>query len=136
MSDPSYALQAAVTKRLKEDSGVIAIVAARVYDEVPTAAAYPYLSLGGGQVLGDDDDCADGSEITFQIHGWSQSAATPGYSVVKKIVGAVRSAMKAPLTLDGFDVLLSEFTQTQYLDDPDGRTRHAVIEYRFIIVHS
>jgi hypothetical protein len=135
MSDPSYALQAAITGRLKDDGGVTALVGPRVYDEVPAAATYPYLSLGGGQVLGGDDECADGSEITFQIHGWSQSAATPGYSVVKKIAGAVRSAMKAPLTVDGFDVLLSEFTQTQYLDDPDGRTRHAVIEYRFIIAH-
>ncbi|MDB5618216.1 DUF3168 domain-containing protein [Tardiphaga sp.] len=135
MSDPSYALQDVITKRLKADAGVAAIVGQRVFDEVPASAAYPYLSLGGGQVIGDDDECSDGSEVTFQIHGWSQSAATPGYSMVKKIAGAVRSAMKVPLVLSGFDVLLGEFAQVQYLDDPDGRTRHAVIEYRFIIAH-
>lgn len=133
MSDPSYALQAAVIPRLKGNSGVSALVAARIYDEVPTAASFPYITVRGGQVTGDDNECADVSEVFFQIHAW---AIPPGAgSSVKKIAGAIRDAMKAPLTLAGFDVQVQEYQQTQWLDDPDGLTRHAMVEFRFIIVH-
>ena len=44
--------------------------------------------------------------------------------------------MKAPFVLVGFDVLLCEFNQIQFLKDPDGLTRHAMVEFRFLIVHS
>lgn len=134
MSDPSYALQAAIVPRMKGSSAVAALVAARIYDEVPKEATFPYVTVRGGQVNGDDNDCADISEVYFQIHAWAQP---PGAgSSVKKIAGAIRDAMKAPFTLTGFVVEVQEYQQTQWLDDPDGLTRHAMVEFRFIIVHT
>lgn len=136
MSDPSLALQGAIIARLKASAGVVALIAARVYDEVPLIAVFPYVSIGDGQVIGDDDECSETSEVTFQMHAWSRSPADTGYPKVKSILSAIRTAMRAPLALDGFQLLSQEFTQTQFLREPDGGlTRHAVIEYRFIIVH-
>lgn len=134
MSDPSEKLQQAIVARLKGDAALIAAIDKRVYDEVPESATFPYLSTNGGQVLGDDDDCAEQSEITYQVHVWTQ----PPFAGVtmKRIAGLVRAAMRAPLALAGFDLLVQEFVQSQWLDDPDGQTRHAVVEFRFVIVHT
>ncbi|WP_441280086.1 DUF3168 domain-containing protein [Bradyrhizobium sp. 63_E2_N1_3] len=134
MSDPSEKLQAAIVARLKADAALITSIDKRVYDEVPTSSRFPYLSTSGGQVLGDDDDCIDASEVTYQVHVWTQ----PPFAGVtmKRIAGQVRAAMRAPLALAGFDVLVQEFVQSQWLDDPDGQTRHAVVEFRFVIVHT
>lgn len=136
MSDPSLALQGAIVARLKGSPPLVALIADRVFDEVKAGAAFPYLTIGDCQVIGDDDECSETSEVTFQIHAWSRSPADTGYPKIKSILSAVRTAMRAPLTLDGFDLLSQEFTQTQFLREPDGGlTRHAVIEFRFIIVH-
>jgi hypothetical protein len=134
MSDPSYLLQAAIVPRLKQTSAIAELVNDRVFDEVPAAATFPYITVGGGQVNGNDIDCADISEVFFQVHAWARSpAAGP---TAKMIAGAIRDAMKAPLTLPGFDVQVQEYQQTQWLDDPDGLTRHAMVEFRFIIVNT
>ena len=136
MSDPSLALQGAVVARLKGSAPLAALIGDRVFDEVKGGANFPYLSVGDGQVIGDDDECSETSEVTFQIHAWSRSPTDPGYPKVKSILSAVRTAMRAPLDVPGFDLLLQEFTQTQFVREPDGGlTRHALIEYRFIIVH-
>lgn len=135
MSDPSLALQGAVVARLKADTMVAALIGPRVYDEVPASAIFPYIVVGDGQVVGDDDDCADVSEVTFQVHAWTRPPDA-GWPKSKSIAAAVRTAMKSPLTLPGFDVLLCEFAQIQFLRDPDGLTRHAMVEFRFLIVHS
>lgn len=134
MSDPAYALQAAVVPRLKGNSGVASLVGARVYDEIPANATFPYINITGGLMNGDDIDCADITEVYFQIHAWAQPpSAGP---TVKKIAGAIRDAMKATITLTGFVVEVQEYQQTQWLDDPDGKTKHAMVEWRFIIVHT
>lgn len=133
MSDPAYALQAAIVPRLKNNSGVAALVGDRVYDEIPANKEAPYINIAGGLMNGDDIECADITEVYFQIHAWAQPpSAGP---TVKKIAGAIRDAMKAPITLNGFIVEVQEYQQTQWLDDPDGKTKHAMLEWRFIIVH-
>lgn len=134
MSDPLLALQGAIVARLKADAPTVAFVAQRIYDEVPTSATFPYISLGDGQSNGDDIDCAKISEVYFQIHAWSRSP-DPGYVKVKGIAAAVRDAMTAPIVMPGFEVQEQQYQQTQLLRDPDGLTRHAMVEFRFIIVH-
>jgi hypothetical protein len=44
--------------------------------------------------------------------------------------------LKTYPVLDGFEVTVADFVQAQYLRDPDGKTRHAVIEFRFLISHN
>jgi hypothetical protein len=134
MSDPSYLLQAAIVPRLKQAPALAALVGGGVYDEVPAGAPFPYVTVGGGQVIGDDIDCADISEVFFQIHAWARPPSAR--AIVKKIAGAVCDAMKAPITLTGFDVQIQDYQQTQWLDDPDGLTQHAMVVFRFIIVNA
>lgn len=138
MSDPSLALQGAIVSALKNDATLSTLLAQRVYDAVPPVPTFPYISVGDGQVLGDDtEDCGDGSEVHLQIDAWSRAV---GYPEVKQIAAAIRSALKTtPITvptLSGFTVSVVEYVQTQFLRDPDGLTRHAAITFRYLIRHT
>lgn len=132
MSDPSLPLQAAVVALLKADATVVNLVEQRVYDAPPAGALFPYVTLGDGQTLGDDRECADASEVFFQINVWSRAV---GWPEAKGIAAAVRAAMKAPIAIADFTITVTEFRQAQPLRDPDGLTRRVMIEYRFLITH-
>lgn len=133
MSDPSLVLQAALVAVLKNAD---VVPGKRVYDAIPPNPTFPYVTLGDDQVVGDDEECGQNSEVFVRIHGWSRPA-TPGYVEVKGIAIAIRNAVSAAnFTLSGFTVVVVEFIQHQYLQDPDGQTRHSVSEFRFLITHA
>lgn len=132
MSDPALALQGAIVAELKGSGGVG--VGPRVYDSVPHEPTFPYIRVGDDQVLGDDDECEDLSEVFIRIHCWSRAV---GFPEVKTIAGNVRTRLKgAALTLSGFTVDVTEFVQSLHLEDPDGKTRHSVVEFRYLITHA
>lgn len=90
MSDPAIALQialVAVLKSIGSDAGN------RVYDAVPVnqngdiTAAYPYITIGSGNLVPIDEDHFDRSEFSHQIDVWSDGA---GYVEAKTIAGAIR----------------------------------------------
>jgi len=137
-ADPSDALQAALVTALKGDPAVSAIIADRVYDQVPPGAVFPYLVIGDDQVIADDlPDLPDGdeplSQVFARIHAWSRAT---GFPEVKDLAGKVRNALRgAALSLDGFRLDVRQHLQTRYLVDPDGLTRHAVVEFKFLVTH-
>lgn len=131
MSDPSLPLQAAIVARLKNDSAVQAVVGQRIYDEVPANPTFPYISLGDNQVLPDDADCIDGTEIFWQLDGWARDQH---YPTCKQISQAVVAALhNLPLTITGYSNVICELNTVNYLHDPDGITRHVAINIRFLI---
>lgn len=133
MSDPSLVLQGAIVSLLRDDQAIIALAGTRVYDEVPDAPTFPYVTVGDGQVLGNDiEDCGEGSEVNLQVDVWSRAV---GYPEVKRIAAAIRAALKAIPTLTGFNVSVVEFLQVRFLRDPDGKTRHAALQFRYLIRH-
>ena len=131
MSDPSLELQSAIVTKLKADSGVMAVVADRIYDNVPPTATFPYLSLGDSQVLPDDADCIDGTEIVFSIDGWSRSISVPECKQLSKAV--VAALDDQPITVSGYDVVVFILNSISYMRDPDGLTRHVAISFRILI---
>ena len=131
MSDPSLELQACITRTLKNNSGVQAVVGQRVYDEVPSNPTFPYISLGDNQVLPDKADCIDGTEVFWQIDGWARD---PTYPMTKSISKAVVAALDdQTLTISGYTAVVAEINRIDYLHDPDGITRHVAINFRFLI---
>ena len=132
MSDPAEALQRALYKLLR-DAAIVG-VADRIFDSIPPDSEFPYLVLGDDDVTGDDDECAEGSTVTTRIHGWSKK---PSMAELKTIAGAVRGLIRsADLQLDGFTIDEVTFVQSLFLKDPDGLTRHSVIEFSFLISHN
>jgi len=127
--DATLELQAAVRKHLLADAGVAALVADRIYDNVPKDAAKPYLSFGPVQILSSIASEYEGSDETFQLDGWS---AGPKSAEAKKIGAAVRLALAgAALDLGAKQrLVLIEHEQTDYLVEPDGVGHHAAMTFK------
>lgn len=134
MSDPSLELQGALVALFSTANGGAGVgVADRVFDSVPEGAAFPYIRVGDAHVLGDDDECEQISEVVERIHVWSRAT---GWPEAKAIVAKIRDALRAStITLADFNVDSVQFVQTLFLEDPDGISRHAVLEVRFLISH-
>jgi len=128
---PSLELQGVIVARLKSNAAVTALIAGRVYDAVPDKKTFPYVTLGEGDETGDDADCIDSFEVTFDIDVWSRGV---GFPEAKQIADAVRSALKSPeLTLQTNALAEFQHRQTRIFRDPDGQTSHAVLTYQAFI---
>lgn len=131
MIDPSLELQRVIYNTLSGNAAVYAIVGEsppRIYDHVPEDATKPYISMAGPQVLPDKADCINGAETFFTIDAWSDG---PGFVEVKTLASAISVALdEVELVLVGHRTVLCELQQIQYLDDPDGITKHAAVVIR------
>jgi hypothetical protein len=122
-------LQGLVVAKLKADATVGNFVADRIYDDVPPAPTFPYLSIGSAFELNDDADCLAGSEISIRIDAWarSPSAGPTVYRLAEAVKNAIHSKYDSPLPTNALALL--EWRRTDFLRDPDGLTRHAAIEF-------
>ncbi|TMI98478.1 MAG: DUF3168 domain-containing protein [Alphaproteobacteria bacterium] len=130
MLDPSRPLQDAIIAYLKADAAVRELVGDRIYDAAPKGAEFPHASMGGVQVLPDKGDAVDGAEAFFTIDAWSQNAK--GFGEVMNVARVIAAALDdAELVLAG-GVRLVDLTAESIhtLRDPDGITRHAVINFK------
>ena len=129
VADASLPLQKAIVARLKTDAAMIALVAGRVYDNVPPGATKPYVSVGPFDALTISADEYEGSETTLQFDGW---APGPESTQVKQLGRAMRAALhEADLALDENQRLqFLVVDAVRYLLEPDGMTQHAVVTLR------
>ena len=124
---PSLELQNAIVARLKSFAEVTAIVGQRIYDSVPGAPAFPYVTMGPTDELSDDTDCVNGFDISLQIDCWSRA---PGYPEVKAISDAVRKALhNFEPALANNALVYFQHRQTRTFRDPDGLTSHAAMTF-------
>lgn len=127
MASTELELQGATLARLKADSTLKAIVSVRVYDQPPTPATYPYVTIGEAQTIRDDATCISGGQVYMTMHAWSQAV---GFPEVKRIADAmVESLHLAPLTLSTNHLISLMHRQTRVFRDPDGLTSHAVTRF-------
>jgi hypothetical protein len=126
MSDPALPIQVALVARLAE---LPSESEERVYDDVPdeaqriaeTGKAWPYTSLGAGQIVPVDEECFDRSSTYIDVNIWSRDI---GFPQVKRIAGVYRAALhEQELVLDRMRV-----EGINYLRDPDGVTRRAQLQ--------
>lgn len=131
MSDPSLAIQIALIARI---DALASELASRVYDDVPpeksrvakTGAAFPYVAIGDGQVVPIDEDCFDRSNTFFTI---KVSSRAVGWPEVKTIAGDIRLGLhEEDLQIVGHVLDRMRVESINYLRDPDGMTRRAIIE--------
>lgn len=124
--DPTLALQAMLVERLRGNTAA----GQRVYDRVPAnmATTYPRITIGPGQALADNADCIEGTESILQVDVWSRAV---GFPEAKTIAGQVRDLLNGvEPSISGHRVVLLEFQNAQYLNDPDGLTLHVAMAYR------
>lgn len=131
MSDPSLAIQIALVARISE---LATELSGRVYDDVPpsdqreadTGAAFPYVSLGDGQIVPVDEECFDRTTTYFKVNVWSRAQ---GFPEAKRIAGVIRLGLhEKDLAIGGHILDSLRVESTNYLRDPDGKTRRALLE--------
>ena len=86
----ALALQKVIRAALVADSGVTALVSARIYDEPPQNVTYPFVRFGDIQPRSMDTDGTTGAEVTFNVEAYSQ---TTGRVEATQIAEAVRNAL-------------------------------------------
>src|SRR4051812_30289083 len=117
MSEPSVELQRGIYSALTT-AGL------RAYDRVPSAPAFPYVTIPDAQVIDNGDTCeADMFEIFADIHVWSRAV---GMGEAKGIAGQVRTALLGIDAVTDWTASVSEFQTARHMPDPDGLTTHSV----------
>lgn len=127
MSEASLAAQrfAVITMRAHAPLATL-IPDANIFDRSGRPEVFPCVIVGEAQVVGDDIECADLSEVFLTIHAWTREN---GMIAVKEIAGEIRRALRrASGVQDGFD-LGFDFQDMVFLRDPSGEHSHAVITF-------
>jgi hypothetical protein len=130
MTSPALALQKAVYAALVADSATGALVVDRIYDAIPRAATFPYVSLGDGTVRDWSTGTEDGTEHRLVLHAWSRER---GKKETWSILEALKAVLHdAALVLDGHALVNLRFAFADAALDPDGITWHGVIRFRAV----
>ncbi len=131
MASASWALQQAIFAALTADAELTTLLGgARVYDDVPERAEFPYVTFALSNERDWSTGSDDGSEHTLTLHVWSRAA---GRREAHEVLGALRRVLNdAALALTGYRLvnLRHEFSEARR--DPDGETYHGITRYRAV----
>lgn len=131
MSTATAALRAAIHDALHADSALTGILGgAKIYDEPPAHAAFPYVTLGEARVsdFSAGDETLQEHQLT--LHAWSRQG---GHKEAHLIAGALLQALDdAPLAPDGHQLVNLRFSLADIRREADGRTYHALVRFRAV----
>ncbi len=131
MSTAAAALRAAIHDALVADASLTSLLGGpKVYDEVPKAAAFPYVTLGETRVADWSTATDAGEEHQLTLHAWSRQG---GHREAHVIAGALLQALDdAPLTLADHRLVNLRFALADVRREADGRTYRAVLRFRAV----
>ncbi len=131
MSSAHVALRSAIHDALVADSGLAAALGgAKVYDEPPRNAVFPYVTLGEARIVDISADDGPTQEHQLTLHAWSRQG---GHRQAHLIAGALLSALDdAPLAPDGHRLVNLRFALADIRRQADGQTYHALVRFRAI----
>jgi hypothetical protein len=127
----SAALRAAVHDALIADAGLVSVLGgAKVYDEPPRAAAFPYVTLGETRIVDFSTRSEPSEEHQLTLHAWSRQ---DGHREAHLVTGALMQALdNAPLILAGHHLVNFRFAVADVRREADGRTYHALVRFRAV----
>ena len=96
-----------------------------VYDEVPQGAQFPYITFGADMMHDWSTKLKRGQTIQMDLHLWSQYR---GIKEIGQMIDDIVLALDTPLILLNFSVGITNIKLISLLRDPDGITRHGVLE--------
>ena len=131
MTDASLSLQRAIYAHLLADAGVKALIGdpARVYDDPPVGAVFPYLTLGEAKTR-TLAGVEGGVEHDIRLYAFSKYA---GRLEIKQIMGAAYDALHdAALALQDHQLISLRFVFGDAFRRIDGETYQAVSRFRAV----
>ena len=131
MPTAAVALRAAIHDALVTDGALTALLGGpKVYDEPPTGAAFPYVTLGDARIEDFSAGGDPGQEHRLTLHAWSRQG---GHKEAHMIAGALLGALDdAPLAPVGHTLVNLRFSVADIRREADGRTYHALVRFRAV----
>ena len=131
MPSSALALQTSIFATLGADANVLALLgAARIHDQVPQPATYPYISFGQSTTRDADTTTEHRDEHLLTLHIWSRAE---GRTETHKLIDAIRSALHdQPLALTGHRLINIRHDFSEARRDPDGDTLHGIVRLRAV----
>lgn len=131
MASAAFELQKSIHARLSTDAGVLASLGgARIYDDVPRGAAFPYVTFGQSTLRDWSTGSEDGHEHILTLHVWSRAK---GERETHLIMAAMREALhEAPLAVTGHRLVNLRHEFSDAMRDADGETYHGILRYRAV----
>ena len=132
MSSAVWDLQQAVHATLAADTAVLALLGgARVYDDVPRGAVFPYLSLAAFTARDWATGTEPGTEISFAVHAWSRGAGHKGPNLIAEAVRAVLHDQA--LTLADHRLVNLRHDSLETRRERDGDTYRVIARFRAVL---
>lgn len=135
MSGSLFAVQEAAYGALMADSALQALIGnpARLYDSVPPAALFPYVTLGDVVIQDFGTKDQTGFEQALVFHVWSRYR---GRKEMKEIMQAIYAVLhRANLSVTGASFVNAQFQSAATSLDSDGLTLHGVMRFRVVVQH-
>ena len=131
MPTSTAALRAAIHDALIADGALTAMLGgARIYDEPPANASFPYVTLGEARVtdFSAGDERLEEHQLT--LHAWSRQG---GHKEAHLVAGALLAALDdAPLSPQGHQLINLRFSLADIRREANGRTYHALVRFRAV----
>jgi hypothetical protein len=126
------ALGAAIIAAARADAAVQSLVGspARIWDEPPPGAPFPYVTLGRMESRPADASDCDALEHGLTLHVWSRHG---GRAQAMDIIAALRTLLhNAALSVAGYRLVLLLASYSDLFRAGDGFTTHGVIRLKAI----
>ena len=121
-------LQKAIYQILSASLPLQAIVAGRIFDEVPQGEHFPYIVIGDDDLKPWDLDCKQGFEALITIHAFSRYK---GRKEAKEIGAKIYDLLhNASIVTDNFKSAVCVLDMQTTMVEGDGVTRHLVARFR------
>jgi hypothetical protein len=132
MAGAAWELQKSIHGVLNSDAALIALLGgARVYDDVPRGAEFPYITFGQSTARDWSTDTEAGSEHIVTLNVWSRHA---GEREVHLIMAAVRDALhEADIAIAGHRLVNLRHEVSEASRDADGETYRGIIRFRAVL---
>ncbi|HZS63570.1 MAG TPA: DUF3168 domain-containing protein [Xanthobacteraceae bacterium] len=125
------ALRAAIHDALIADAALTGLLGGpKIYDEVPGAVAFPYVTLGETRVSDWSTGTDTGEEHQLTLNAWSRQG---GQREAHLIAGALLQALDdAPLALTDHRLINLRFALADVRREADGKTYRAAVRFRAV----
>lgn len=134
MADTALPVVKAVIAALKAAAPVAAIVAQRVYSDVPQAATFPYVAVSVQSEPFAANDFS-GQSHSLRVQSFSRKATIEEALTIRAAVMAALDRQESALTLDTGTLVKCEYSglSDAFIED-DGKTWQSVIEFEVVVV--
>lgn len=131
MSSAAFALQQAIFSKLATGSATVAALGgARIYDDVPARAEFPFLTFGQSTERDWSTGADQGYEHTITLHAWSRGR---GRKEAQAVIAAARDDLHdQPLALAGHRLINLRHEYSEVRRDNDGETFHGIARFRAV----